>query len=334
MLTIAERTQLAHETYAISKQIDGYPEVEGTWQIFGLRVVVFRHLEERQTFYEPLSTYDQLKALTFLNARLVDGHVSRQARNRLLVSFRMFESIYTAPQGRVLLPRPGEAEKGVHAVAVDGGYTDFGESLVFANSWGTGWGDVGCGLLSREYLDSYMVDAWLCRDARTGPSRFIHRHLRNASNDKELGKAWLLENPRWRRRIRYAGHGHQLHLYETLSTEGHPVDVIEVRNGVGFRLGWAHLHHLRRSSPRTSVLKELFVWPSFRRKGYGTLLESIATERARRLHSSKVEVLFHEPDAMPRNRAAGRLFAGSTGYTLRWRRSSCPNLAAIGEKAL
>lgn len=334
MLSAEEMTRIARENYAICKRIDGYPEVEGTHLLMGARVTMFRYLNERQAFFEPLGSYDQLRRLTFLNARLVDGHVPRPARNRLLVSFRMFGSIYDAPRGRVPLPRPGEAEKGVHAVAVDGGYADSGESLRFVNSWGAGWGDGGRGLLSREYLDRYMVDAWLWRDARVGPSRFTQRRLAEASDDKEFGKAWTLENPRLRQRFRHTGQSHRLHLYETLSADGHPVEVIEVRNGLGWRLGWAYLHHLRGRPPRVSVLKELFVWPSFRRRGYGRLLESVAEERTRRWGSSSLRVLFHEADAMPRNRAAGRLFAGATGYKLSWRRHRLPNLSAVCEKAL
>lgn len=122
--------------------------------------------------------------------------------------------------------------------------------------------------------------------------------------------------------------GHQLCIYET------PVEVIEARNGFGLRLGWAHLHHLHGQPPRSSILKEIFVWPSFRRQGYGKLRESIASQRAHQWHSSILRVLFHEPDALPRNRTAGPEFAQRSGYTLKRRRRTCPLLAAIGEKAL
>jgi GNAT superfamily N-acetyltransferase len=334
MVSIEERERAARLIYAICKRIDGYPEKEGTFQIMGLRVGAIYDYHERQSFYEPLSTYDELLELTQLNHRLFTGYAPEWACNRLLVSFRMFESIYDAPLGRVPLPHPGEAEKGIHAVAVVGGWDNAGESLRFANSWGTRWGDRGCGLLSREYLDRYMVDAYIWRNVRVGPSRFTYPRLMHASTAKDFARAWMQENPRERVRFRYRGHGHQYVIYETLSVAGWPIQIIEVRNGRGWRLGWAYLHHVASSEPRVSVLKELFVWPSFRRQGYGTLLESQAANLARLWHSSAIHILFHEVDALPRNRTPGRTFAEKADYTFRWRRHKCPNLAAIAVKSL
>lgn len=335
MIFAAEQARHARRVYAICKQIDGYPEVEGTPLIFGARVMVFDYLNERQAYYEPVSTYDELLNLTRINGRLLDGHAPFSALNRLLVAFRVFNSAYAAPPGALPLPDPGDPEVGAHAAAAGFGWAEAYKALYFKNSWGAGWGDRGYGFLSREYLDRYMVDAWLWRDARVGPSRFTLARLREASGPKEFAKAWMLENARRRWRFRHDGRGHRLHLYQTLSHTGSPVDVIEVRDGRGRRLGWAYLHHCAGlPPPRASVLKELFVWPAFRRRGYGRLLEAIAAERARGWRSSEMRILFHEADAMPRNRQAGREFAGRTGYALKWRRQARPNLAAIGEKAL
>jgi hypothetical protein len=87
----------------------------------------------------------------------------------MLVMFRMFESIYTAPNGRVPMPKTLDADMGLHCVALTGGWDDVGESLQFVNSWGTRWGDRGHGWLSRKYLDAYMHDPWLRRRTRWGP---------------------------------------------------------------------------------------------------------------------------------------------------------------------
>ena len=179
-----------------------------------------------------------------------------------------------------------------------------------------------------------MVEAWLGRDARVGPTRHKFAHFAKATDDKEFAKAWMLENPRERVRFRHGDRGHRLHLYETWSCTDAPVKVIEVRDGRRTRLGWAYLHHTQGQEPYVSILKELFVWPAFRRQGYGTVLESTAAERARHRRASSIEMLFHEVDAMPRNRAAGRGFASKTCYTLRWRRSRRPNVSAVGVKSL
>jgi GNAT superfamily N-acetyltransferase len=123
-----------------------------------------------------------------------------------------------------------------------------------------------------------------------------------------------------------------LYLYETYSFEDDaPVDVIEVRTGEDQRIGWAILFH---EQDRVSVLKELFVWPTWRRHGIGTLLEKAAVSEARKWHALTIKLYFHTADARPGPRIAGRTFGPSAGYEWHWRRSYYPDLAAIGVKAV
>jgi GNAT superfamily N-acetyltransferase len=321
------------EGYALAKEIDGAPTVDGTFPLAGLRVSTFLEQRQRQLFYEPLDSYDRILSVLQLNNRLREGYAPVWSLSQIMVSFHMFESIYSAPQGRVPLPSPGEAARGAHAVTLTQGWENSGEVLEFFNSWGNGWGHRGRGYLSRAYLDRYMVEAWLMRDASIGPTAFNYHRLQKASSARDLVRAWMLANPRWRRRLRHAGHGHQLVVYEMLSVvEERPVQVIEIRTGFGIRVGWAHLYHLGRE--RTAVLKELFVWPSFRRRGYGTLLESVASANARDWGAERLQILFHGMDAQITVRAAGRLFGEHAGYRWRWRAGSLPPVAAIGEKPL
>src|SRR5215213_2866162 len=157
-----------------------------------------------------------------------------------MISFRMFRSAYAAPSGVISLPEPGESEVGTHMVAAGFVWSDGGEALRFKYSWVAGWGDGGYGVMSRTYLDRYMVEAWAGRNARVGPTRhkFAHAHFAKASGDKEFAKTWMLENPRERVRFRHEHSVHRLHLYETWSCTDVPVEVIEVRDGRGTRLGW------------------------------------------------------------------------------------------------
>jgi GNAT superfamily N-acetyltransferase len=217
---------------------------------------------------------------------------------------------------------------------LEAGFTDAGERLRFVNLWESGWGDKGISLLSQEYLERYMVDAWHSRNVLVGASRFHSRRLAGATNDGEFARAWMIQNPRWQTKLRHRGRSRKLYLYETLSIPGSPVKVIEVRNGWGQRLGWAHIHHVSSRQPRTSILKEMFVWPWFRRRGYGTLLKNLACQRAKARRSMSIEVVFHDADALPRNRAAGRLFGREAGYEWKWRKQRRPNLAAVGKKSL
>lgn len=320
------------ELYAACKEIDGLPSVSGTFQLAGARVLNFYCQLTRQNFYEPLSTYDQILDVLRLNHALIGDGVPGLGLLPVTIAFVVFPSMDTAPLGRVPLPGPGEVQRGTHAVALTLGWDESGEQLHFFNSWGRGWGDQGCGWLSREYLERYMVDAWLVRNAKFGATALSHSRWVNAVSPRERRRIWLTPNPRWRRRFRHCGHGHQLIVYETLSTvEQRPVQVIEVRNGFGVRLGWAHLYHLVQGT-RTSVLKELYVWPEFRRLGYGTILEATAVANARDWGAERLRVLFHTMDAQLSLRAAGRLFGERAGYRWRWRNEQRPQLAGVGEK--
>ncbi len=320
--------------YAACKQIDGRVEAEGTFPIIAQRVQSFYAYREPQLFYQPVGTYDELLEVTMLNHKLRNCHVPEQYHYMLSVGFSVFKSAYTAPLGRLPLPKVSDRSRGEHFVALTGGWNENGEELQFANSWGESWGDHGHGWLSRQYLEQHMTEAWLFRNNRVGPTMDTHEELVAASNNKQFAKIWMRKNRIWQVPWKHASSEHQLVLYETLSTLGEPVEVIEIRNGLGLRVGWAHLHHISNTQPRTSVLKELFVWPTFRRQGYAKKLESIAKYRARVWHRKRMQILFHEADAVPAGRMAGEMFAKKAGYTLTWKQQNRPSIQAVGEKML
>jgi GNAT superfamily N-acetyltransferase len=335
LIPLGARPRLYHgeEIFALQKEIDGAPTVYGSFPLAGLRVSTFLQQWQRQLFYEPLDSYDRILSVVQINNALRDGFAPVWCLSPIMVAFHVFESIFTAPQGRVSLPEPGEVASGAHAVTLTSGWEDSGETLEFDNWWGRGWGHNGRGFVSRAYLDRYLEEAWLQRDASVGPTAFKYHRLQNASSARDLVRAWMLPNPRWQWRFRHAGHGHQLVVYETLSmVDQCVVQVFEVRTGFGIRVGWGYLYH--RGWERTAVIKELFVWPSFRRRGYGTLLESIASANARDWGAERLHILFHAMDAQITVRAAGRLFGEHAGYRWRWRKGSHPPVAAIGEKIL
>jgi len=319
--------------YDVIKEIDNYSG-PGTFTIFSQRVDAYYNFRVRQIFYEPLSTYDSMLEACLINARLADQYVPEWALYGLTVSFQVFESAYTAPFGRLPIPASGDAPKGFHAVSIIG-YDDHGEALTFQNSWGTAWGNKGFGTLTRQYAERYMNDAWLGRNARVGPTAFNYSRLNQARDNRDFARTWMLENPRWQKRFRHRSLGHQLVNYEALSVaEACRVDVVELRLGTGVRVGWALVFHLLKDNKPTSIIKELYVWPTSRRLGYGRILEETACDLARLRRSEQIEVLFHEADALLPVRAAGRRFGQHQGYTWMWRRHERPGLVAIGRKAL
>ncbi len=322
-----------NEVFALSKAIDGLPNTYGTFPLAGLRASTFLMQRIRQYFYEPLRSSQQILDVLLLNETLRQGGAPEWSLPTIAVAFETFDSIFTAPRGRVPLPSLGEWGRGQHQVLLPGGWDDLGKWLQFANSWGLEWGDQGYGFLSRDYLDQYLVEAWLTRNATVGPSRFIYKRLMEAKRQQEMVRVWLTPNPRSRRRGKRLRHGYQLILYETLSVTAEcPVQVIELRTGFGVRVAWLHVYHLGWPS-RTSIMKELFVWPSFRRLGYATLLESVAAANAEAWSSERMQIVLHELDAQPMARDAAERFGQRCGYRWHWHGSDRPRVEAIGEKA-
>lgn len=296
------------EIFALSKQLDAAPGVYGTFPLAGERARTFLHQREPQRFYEPFENTAQILDVMMLNDLFVRGRALPGSVPGILVAFQAFNSIFTAPGGRVPLPAPGETSPGFHQVMLTGHWENPGPWLHFLNWWGPGWGEEGFGYLSREYLDQYLFEAWLAWNAGLGPS--------------------LLSYPQPRER------GYQLFAYELFSlVERCPVQVIELRTAFHVRAAWAYIFHLR-GNPPTSVLKELFVWPPFRRQGLGSMLEAEAVESARRHGANRLKILLYEMDAQPMAQRAGERFGRKSGYRWRWGKNSRPQLDAVGVKTL
>jgi GNAT superfamily N-acetyltransferase len=316
--------------YKQSKLIDGASNIEGTWPIFGARALIFYGLRKRQFFYEPLENFDNVINAITLAANQRKAYIPEYIADHLNITFSIFQSAYLAPQGRLTLPMDGDLPRGLHCVRLVG-LEDHGEALVFQNSWGRNWGKNGCGVLTREYFERYVSEAWLMRNARYGITRFTYDRIVAATSNSSFRSAWLMENPRFWHSTWYAGQKYHILNYEALSTNDNcPVDVLELRNSLGIRLGWAEIWHLCKTvSCKVSMIKELFVWPPFRNRGYGTILESAARRRAAAWGSDRIAIVLHEGDARPNVRRPARMFAMSRGYEWQWRCSAMPPVCGI-----
>jgi hypothetical protein len=119
-------------------------------------------------------------------------------------------------------------------------------------------------VLSREYIERYMVEAWLGRPAGAGPTRFAAPFLERSDSDPAaFAAAWVPTLPWLKlvgsaaidRRLRHNGAVHLVRIRETLSVSGDPVEMIEMHGPSGTPLGWAHLHHLTGERPASACAR-------------------------------------------------------------------------------
>lgn len=321
------------EHYQACKDIDNTLG-DGTFLLAGCRVNAFWKMDERQFFYEPISTYDSVLHALSDNIKLKEGGAPFYCSNFVSVAFRLFKSANDALQGRLPLPISSDKEQSHgHAVAVVG-WDDCGESLYFRNSWGTSWGENGYGRLSREYFNRYVTDAYITRRVRWGIAINKIERLQTASTSRNFAAVWTDENPHWRYRVKYRGASRHIHIYDTWSYEYDCfVEVIEIRHRTGVRIAWAYLFHLS-DLPKITLVKEFYVWSWFHRRGYGKWLEDLVCQQSRLRGSEYIQILFHDMDGQARVRSAGRHFAVSRGYKWKWRSDIRPCVVGIAEKNL
>ena len=97
--------------------------------------------------------------------------------------------MWDAPEGRLPLPEADERSLGRHAVGLNG-WADHGTSLIFQNSYGPDWGNNGSGVLTKEYADLYLREAWTERIGACGPNSENWEAVMTATGF-DLAKAWV-----------------------------------------------------------------------------------------------------------------------------------------------
>ncbi len=137
----------------------------------------------------------------------------------------------------------------------------------------------------------------------------------------------MLEAPFVERPIKgcRAGDHWTLEQVETISrTDGSEMLVLQVRNGIGLRMGWAFVC----SDPERGVseVRELYVMPPFRKQGIGSFLEERIVAATQSAGLEEVHVALTDADKVLNHRAIARSFAARHGYTWRWR--AIPRLRA------
>jgi GNAT superfamily N-acetyltransferase len=322
------------ELFKVAKAIDGYHE-ENSFILTAYRVDAFYWEKSRQLFYELTTSYDEILGAVRLNAHLLELGVPRTAMQLISVGIPFFPSGFDAEKGRLPLPRPFEPEVGGHCV-FPMGWDDGGETLSFPNTWGPEWGDGGTGYLTREYMDKLLREAWVGWDARYGLSAHKNAEFaaaRDRDDDEAFKRLWLMEKKPHRVWYRHRGKKVRFRRFDTVSLGGRYAEVLEIRDRLGVLIAWAHLFY-GRLYPRTLEVREFFVWPTFRRLGYGTLLWARVVKRAQDWEATGIEANVYQPDALPVFQQGLRAFLQKVGLTWRWNLCERPVHVAIATKEL
>lgn len=320
--------------FFLVKAIDGLPRINASHLIMGQRWSSFTFRPaHRQYYYEMLPDAEQAQRLLLESARWSEGlGISKAYADHVHIVVEAFESWYKAPKGRIPMPPAGDRSIGLHALLLTG-YTDSGANISFINSWGPGWGDRGYGTMPFEYLQRYFHDAAVTHRAQWGLTTWKLAHAGELSK-RDLRQRFLLDNPRYRGRVRISGGDNwqtcAYHLHSPWT--GQLVGCVEIANGFGLKMGWAFFRY---HPPNVIEIPELFVWPTFRRMGVGRILEDLATVYARLWDCSEIRLMMNEADAVTGPpRAAARLFAQAHGYQWKWRQDVAPRRPATASKQI
>lgn len=294
------------DAWAFSKQID---ELGGEWGygLFVTRALNFHTaLVLPVEFYEPTQDFERAALDAHLIGKARNDQLQEEEIGNLNVVYEVFPSVFDPIDGRIPLPDQTERSIGRHSARVLDGAD---EGLLIAYGW-SGWTPTNTALLTREYCERYLRGGLLSRRWDRGPLAHTARDLFASDDPAEFRALWRTPGNRGFEFRNLPNDRVKLLWFETwgLQTE-EPADVLVLEVGRHIRAGVAIVIH---GSP-TSSITDLFVWPPYRRKGYGTILEGLAAERARERGNHDLEIYLWEPDAIRGNYRA-RAFITRNGY--------------------
>ena len=329
------------ELWIRAKTIDGYPENEWTFTVFVKRVQTLAGFHPFLFYEDARSWEDTLEVVRYMHI-LNAGGVKDGLCPGVSLGMRFYDSGFAAVEGRLPSPTPSDPFRGCHSVMVTGALMKPGSSdmddalLIFRNSWGPGWGDRGYGYISREYFEEAVESVIIAWPGELGFSPANCEALEALNNSfrpgyaEALAKVWLMSSRPTLEIRAFLDRPHELWHWRLYSlTSNRSVTVIQIHNGLR-GIGRVHVF----VDQQKACIEELFVWPSLRRRGYGRILESLASSVAAEAGCQLLTGLLREADAQPRQRAISESFGSALGYTWTDAPSTRPNVVAAASQEL
>lgn len=296
-------------------------------------------------FYEDIEDFETARVLVRIGSNLirVREDLSEIQLNlspdptggypTIALGFRYFDSMYRSGDGRLRMPTTDDRFRGRHyVIAIDHPES---RTIKFINSWGVSWGDHGYGYLDEEYFNAHVETVFARWSSVTGPSPTMSDWLARANDEDvayplNLQVCWRAPNVCAMSDVELRGRAHSIVHWQTVSVERSlPVDAFELRNGVRI-IGRLHVEH----GGDVSVITEMFVLPSFRRKGYGWFLERLAADTARDHGASRLQAWLRRGDDREPALAGASALAEAIGYEWTQTRRGRPTLTATATREL
>lgn len=281
------------DQWAAIKQVDGLGG-EWTFDVFAMRIHNFHVPQIPPVFYELLGDCERLALELAIEVRAEQHGVHQDSLGGRNVSLELFPSVFESQDGHVQLPESSETPVGRHSVQIIGLLDD--ETFVFRHGW-RGWarGD-GVGFLPFEYVRRFGTSILTWRRWDRGP-RSLEEALEilETAEGSDLHRLWSAPRPRGFTKER--GGPYALHWHQTWSLASEcPAEVLTLRipdrQNRPIRAGTAMLLHEDKITSAT----DLFIWPPYRRRGYGRALVEFAQHRAAAAGAEQLDICVWDAD--------------------------------------
>lgn len=285
-----------------AKQID---ELGGEWSylVFIYRAMNLHLKEMPPTFFEPLSRFSTLTRELGLIGWAKHAGVRPPDAGAIGLSTKVYRSLFSAEDGVVPDPDEDESSIGNHSWAVIGRDETH---LHFQSSWPTWPGGNGAGKISFEYLEKYTTEMWAARPVAVGPQ--VHNFMAFYAHPdrKDFRRRWLSPHPKGRQAIRFDPIV-RFNWQECYSFDAPSIaEYCWLSLDSGTRVAGAPVRFDESTDGLTAVILDLFVWPNYRRIGYGSDLFRAIVARARKRGCTSVALLSYDADmVMGESRSRG-----------------------------